>query len=260
MTSRPRSARATVPQRDEEPPPQLESPPPYDIVYPDSNTQVKPKYSGLQHGQGKSYASIMIKQEAAHAQFWQAINNMSPQERRAAIVEAARREGLVTLAAPEPASVAEVPYTATEPRPVWDTRAGDDLHLTPEQFVAKYYAAEKAAVTPRPQWDKEGKFGNRPADFIAIAFRPEMLAKTLHRGVVAAEQKDLAVKLASWLRSHEMPKGVDIPTQPEWNTRQLEAHKLDGKATPHGGSSTSPSDEMRHYRLSISALAKAPQA
>lgn len=251
MTSRPRSARATVPQRDEEPP-RLEFPPPYDIVYRDSNTQVKPKSSGLPYGQGKSYASIMIEQEAAHAQFWQAISKMSPQERRAAIAEAARREGLA-LAAPEPASVAEVPYTATEPRPVWDTRAGDDLQLTPEQFVAKYYAAEKAAVTPRPQWDKEGEFGNRPADFIAVAFRPEMLAKTLHRGVVAAEQPTLLTKLVSWLRSHDMPEGVDIPTKPEWNTRQLA--KINGRPLR-----AMRSDEMRLYQAARYRLTKAPQA
>ena len=43
----------------------------------------------------------------------------------------------------------------TPTRPRWETRRGDDLELTPEEFVAKHYASEKAAVTPRPVWQPE---------------------------------------------------------------------------------------------------------
>lgn len=84
-----------------------------------------------------------------------------------------------------------------QPRAKWDARTGDDLKLSPAEFIAKHYAAE-------------------------------MAAGTLHRGVIAREDKPLAVKLASWLRSNPMPEGIDIPTKPEWITRQAEA----GKAEP----------------------------
>jgi tetratricopeptide (TPR) repeat protein len=77
-----------------------------------------------------------------------------------------------------------------KPRVLWENRKDEDAKLTPPEFIAKHYAAE-------------------------------MAAGTLHRGVIAQEDKPLAVKLASWLRSNPMPEGVDIPTKPEWNTRQL---------------------------------------
>jgi hypothetical protein len=111
--------------------------------------------------------------------------------------------------------------STTEPRPRWETRQGDDFALTPEQFVTKHYAAEKAAVTPRPVWDRNGPYGHRPADFVAMAYGPEMAAGTLHRKMIAQEQRELWIKLKGWLKSRPMPDGIDIPTYPEWNTRQL---------------------------------------
>lgn len=81
-----------------------------------------------------------------------------------------------------------------KPRPQWELRKGADAKLSPPEFIAKHYAAE-------------------------------MAAGTLHRGMIAQEDKPLAVKLASWLRSHPMPEGIDIPTKPEWITRGIEAGK-----------------------------------
>jgi hypothetical protein len=183
MTRRPRPARATVPQHDEELP-QLESPPPYTIVYPDSNTQVKP---GLKYGQGKSYASIMIEQEAAHAQFWQVIDKMSPQERRAAIVAAARREGLV-LAAPIPA-LAET--------------------------------SSSAAAQPRLMWLRDRREGETAPDFIFRAYAAEREAETLHRGIILNEDRSLYRALYKWLGVAGNALTFDLPTESEWNTRQL---------------------------------------
>jgi tetratricopeptide (TPR) repeat protein len=79
---------------------------------------------------------------------------------------------------------------AAKPRPKWEHRKGADVDLSPPEFIAKHYAAE-------------------------------MAAGTLHRGLIGQEDKPLAVKLANWLRTHPMPENVDIPTLPEWNTRQL---------------------------------------
>jgi tetratricopeptide (TPR) repeat protein len=81
-----------------------------------------------------------------------------------------------------------------KPRAKWENRTGADADLSPPEFTAKHYAAE-------------------------------MANGTLHRGVIAQEDKPLAVKLASWLRSKPMPEGIDIPTKPEWITRQAEAGK-----------------------------------
>ena len=89
------------------------------------------------------------------------------------------------------------PRTNPKPRALWDSRKGADAKLSPPEFIAKHYAAE-------------------------------MAAGTLHRGVIAQYDKPLAVKLANWLRTHPMPEGIDIPTLPEWNTRQL--GKLKGEA------------------------------
>lgn len=85
----------------------------------------------------------------------------------------------------------------SKPRAKWEKRKGADADLSPPEFVAKHYAAE-------------------------------MAAGTLHRGVIAQEDKPLAIKLANWLRTHPMPEGIDIPTLPKWNTRQLAKAGDDG--------------------------------
>ena len=115
--------------------------------------------------------------------------------------------------------------TRPQRRPRWESRRWDDLELSPEEFVVKHYAKEKAAVTPRPRWREGGPYGDRPAEFIAMAYAPEMMAGTLHRKLIANDTKagkDLVAKLTSWLRSHPMPEDMDIPTYPQWNSRQLE--------------------------------------
>lgn len=117
--------------------------------------------------------------------------------------------------------------------PLIETLA-DVLHI-PErrrlafrQTIKDFAEAERSATTrakakPRPKWeDRKGADAKlSPPEFIAKHYATEMAAGTLHRGVIAQEDKALAVKLANWLRTHPMPGGIDIPTLPEWNTRQL---------------------------------------
>lgn len=94
-------------------------------------------------------------------------------------------------AEPDLPSVAPAGSEATtKPRPKWKERTGDDLALTPVEFIQTYYAAE-------------------------------MAAGTLHRGIIRQDDRDLYTKLNSWLQTHEMPPGIDIPTKPEWHRRQL---------------------------------------
>lgn len=76
------------------------------------------------------------------------------------------------------------------PRPLWRKRKNIDATLTPAAFVAKYYAAE-------------------------------MAAGTLHRAMI--EDRILVRDLTNWLRTNDMPEGIDIPTYPQWNKRQLDA-------------------------------------
>lgn len=79
----------------------------------------------------------------------------------------------------------------------------------------------RATGAPRLKWDHDRLPDENPATFAWRAYAGEAKAGTLHRGVIAKEDKPLAVKLASWLRSHPMPESIDIPTQPEWNSRRL---------------------------------------
>ena len=83
----------------------------------------------------------------------------------------------------------------------------------------------RATATPRLKWEHDRGDDENPAAFAWRAYQAEAKAGTLHRGVIGQEDKPLAVKLASWLRSHPMPEGIDIPTKPEWITRQAEAGK-----------------------------------
>lgn len=109
-----------------------------------------------------------------------------------------------------PNNVARETMTRAKPRALWENREGADAKLSPPEFIAKHYAAE-------------------------------MAAGTLHRGVIAQEDKPLAVKLASWLRSHSMPEDVDIPTKPEWITREIAKSEQPLRARP---------EEMRLYEAS----------
>ena len=85
---------------------------------------------------------------------------------------------------------------------------------------------QAARAAPRLKWGKDNAPDENPAAFAWRAYQAEAEAGTLHRGVIAQEDKPLSVKLANWLRTHPMPEGIDIPTLPEWNTRQLA--KLNG--------------------------------
>jgi hypothetical protein len=89
----------------------------------------------------------------------------------------------------------------------------------------------RAPTEPRLNWEKDALADENPAAFAWRAYQAEAKAGTLHRGVIGQEDKALAVKLASWLRSPAnrelVPEGFDIPTKPEWNTRQLS--KLEGE-------------------------------
>jgi hypothetical protein len=96
------------------------------------------------------------------------------------------------------------------------------------QREAAQQAAQRKPGTRRLKWEKDARSDENPAAFAWRAYQAEAKAGTLHRGVIGREDKDLAVKLGNWLRTHDMPEGIDIPTKPEWNTRELP--KLGGKA------------------------------
>ena len=82
----------------------------------------------------------------------------------------------------------------------------------------------RATAAPRLKWETDRKLGEDPATFAWRAYEAEAKAGTLHRGVIYSEDRELHKRLNSWLRSHDMPEGIDIPTLPEWNTRQLAKH------------------------------------
>ena len=122
-------------------------------------------------------------------------------------------------------------HGTVEPRPA--SLAPSETHSkTLKMGAAASETTDRAIAALRLKWDTDREPDEDPAHFAARAYAAEMAAGTLHRGVIAQEDKPLAVKLASWLRSHPMPEDIDIPTLPEWNTRQIEA----GKAKPTAAS------------------------
>jgi tetratricopeptide (TPR) repeat protein len=80
---------------------------------------------------------------------------------------------------------------------------------------------ERARVEARPKWETDRAPDDNPASFAARAYAAEMAAGTLHRGIIRRDDPELHRRLNSWLRSNAMPEGMDIPTLPEWNTREL---------------------------------------
>lgn len=81
-------------------------------------------------------------------------------------------------------------YSKYNMRPRWANRSGSDKKLTPSEFIRKYYVTEI----------EEG---------------------SLHRGIIHQEDKSLYIALANWLRNHDLPSDLNIPTYIEWNTQKL---------------------------------------
>jgi tetratricopeptide (TPR) repeat protein len=81
---------------------------------------------------------------------------------------------------------------------------------------------DRAAAEPRPKWETDARPDEDPAHFVARAYAAEMAAGMLHRGIIRRDDPELHRRLNNWLRTHAMPEGIDIPTLPEWNTRELE--------------------------------------
>jgi hypothetical protein len=138
---------------------------------------------------------------------------------------------------PEAAAPSQLPMAETETINAFAARKGMTVAQLEEAAdnwkathgeVAGRETADRATAEPRLKWERDRLPDENPAAFAWRAYQAEAKAGTLHRGVIAQEDKSLAVKLASWLRSHPMPDGIDIPTLPEWNTRQLA--KLKGEA------------------------------
>jgi hypothetical protein len=105
---------------------------------------------------------------------------------------------------------------------------------------------DRAPAALRPIWETDRKPDEDPARFAARAYAAEMAAGTLHRGTIRREDPELHRRLNSWLRSHDMPEGVDIPTLPEWNTRQL----------AQGVSAPTRSAEVRRYERDVKRSAR----
>ena len=86
-----------------------------------------------------------------------------------------------------------------------------------------YYV--QAKHTPRPQFRERTGDDLRlsPPDFIKTAYAPEIAAKTLHKGVIHRQDAGLYTDLHNWLRNPEnrIPGDLDLPTYKEWNTRRL---------------------------------------
>ena len=77
----------------------------------------------------------------------------------------------------------------------------------------------------RLKWETHRKPDEDPATFAWRAYAAEAAAGSLHRGVIYNEDRELHRRLNSWLRSIRCRREFDIPTFPDWNTRQIAAGK-----------------------------------
>jgi hypothetical protein len=94
-----------------------------------------------------------------------------------------------------------------------------------EKAAARSVYYLQAKHTPRPQFRERTGDDLRlsPPDFIKTAYAPEIAAKTLHKGVIHRQDAGLYTDLHNWLRNPEnrIPGDLDLPTYKEWNTRRL---------------------------------------
>ncbi len=99
----------------------------------------------------------------------------------------------------------------------------EDVRTLLQDLAAKapLRSLARTPAKPRLRWGTDNAPDENPAAFAWRAYQDEAKAGTLHRGIIGQEDKPLSVKLASWLRSHPMPEGIDIPTKPEWIARRL---------------------------------------
>jgi hypothetical protein len=88
-------------------------------------------------------------------------------------------------------------------------------------ITARSTTTHRAKAKPRLKWEEDRREGENPSQFAWRAYAVEAAARTLHRGLIHRENPELHRRLNSWLRSHPMPEGIDIPTKPEWHTRLL---------------------------------------
>ena len=101
-----------------------------------------------------------------------------------------------------------------------------------KDITARSTTTRPAKAKPRLKWEEDRREGENPAQFVWRAYALEAAAGTLHRGLIRTEDPELHRRLSSWLRSHPMPEGIDIPTKPEWHTRLLA--KLSKPLRPRG--------------------------
>ena len=112
--------------------------------------------------------------------------------------------------------------------------------LEREAAKAARETTARATAAPRLKWERDRLPDETPAHF---AHR----AGYQHRGEIYSEDRELHRRLNSWLRSHAMPEGIDIPTLPEWNDRQVAS----GAGVPV------VTDEVREYHRALKRVAGA---
>jgi tetratricopeptide (TPR) repeat protein len=118
----------------------------------------------------------------------------------------------------------------THAAPVTELDARDKVPAAAVDAGSRHTNADTPA---RLKWNEHNRPDENPAAFAWRAYAVEAAAGTLHMGVIRQDDRrngtELADKLVSWLRSpanrKQVPEGFDIPTKPEWITRQAEAGK-----------------------------------
>ncbi|WP_158920934.1 hypothetical protein [Acidisphaera sp. S103] len=175
-------------------------------------------------------------------------HGIAPESRASAWVEIGTRLGLNLRGQLELAARSTTGRISTS-----NTDGGSPDQLLSATVSEAVQTTKRARAKPRLKWGKDNRLDENPAAFAWRAYQTEAKAGTLHRGVIGHEDKPLAIKLANWLRSNPVPDGIDIPTKPEWNTRQL-AKAKEPPRDVRGWSSEASLAQAARYRAHKAAL------
>ncbi len=92
------------------------------------------------------------------------------------------------------------------------------------EVLAARHVRVKTVTTPQKRliWANDRLEDEDPVAFTLRAYATEYAVGMLHRRLIGKEDPVLRGRLETWIRSNGLPPGVDIPTMPEWNTKQME--------------------------------------
>jgi tetratricopeptide (TPR) repeat protein len=104
-------------------------------------------------------------------------------------------------------------------------------HHADVSLVEDWALPTTPAMTTHLFWPDYRREGEVPPEFVKRAYAAEMATGTLHKGVIYRDDRSLYRAIHKWVGRgrNPWPKDVDLPTEAEWNTRQLSKRRDDAE-------------------------------